>query len=120
MKANIEKLSRATVQSSEFYKIRAKILGRKADYPIAVINEQGKELVKQKEILKEHETYFEKLLTNREPDDKYKNHVRSVEKLFNKIIQSQKGQKRSYDAPFEMQELERGLKKPENKEIPRD
>ena len=118
MKANIEKLSRAAVQSSEFYKIRAKILGRKADYPIAVINEQGKELVKQKEILKEHETYFEKLLTNREPDDKYKNHVRSVEKLFNKIIQSQKGQKRSYNAPFEMQELEKVLTSLKTKKSP--
>ena len=108
MKANIEKLNRTAVQSSEFYKIRAKILGRKADCPTAVINEQGKELIEQKEILEEHETYFEKLLTNQEPDDKYKNHVRSVEKLFSKVIQSQKER---YDAPFEMWELEKVLKR---------
>ena len=118
MKANIEKLSGIVVQSSDFYKIRAKILGRKADCPTAVINEQGKELVEQKEILEEHETYFEKLLTNREPDDKYKNHVKSVEKLFSKVIQSQKGQRRKYDAPFEMWELEKVLKSLKVKKSP--
>eukprot|EP00112_Aurelia_sp_Birch-Aquarium-sp1_P010199 Seg2189.11 transcript_id=Seg2189.11/GoldUCD/mRNA.D3Y31 product="hypothetical protein" protein_id=Seg2189.11/GoldUCD/D3Y31 len=116
MKANIEKLNRTTVQSSEFYKIRAKILGKKADCPTAVINEQGKELVEPKEILEKHEIYFEKLLTNREPDDKYKNHVRSVEKLFYKVIQSQKGQ--NNDAPFEMWELEKVLKSLKVKKSP--
>ena len=59
-----------------------------------------------------------KLLTNREPDDKYKNNVKSVEKLFSKVIQSQKGQKRKYDAPFEMWELEKVLKSLKVKKSP--
>ena len=46
------------------------------------------------------------------------NHLKSVEKLFSKVIQSQKGQKRKYDAPFEMWELEKVLKSLKVKKSP--
>ena len=58
LEKNIDQVKRTKVNSTEFYNIRANILGKKHEYPTSLINDQGEELTDVGEILKEHEEYF--------------------------------------------------------------
>lgn len=74
LEKNIDQVKKVKVNSTEFYNLRTKLLGKKHEYPTSLINEEGIELTDVGEILKEHENYFKKLLTNREPEKQYRRH----------------------------------------------
>ena len=86
--------------------MRASILGYKSEYPTAILNVNGKEISDTNEIIKEHENYFKKLLTNREPMEKFQQQTKNIKNLFSKLLKKQSKLYYHTDAPFKMWEME--------------
>ena len=114
----LEKLKNFSVNSTEFFKLRNKILGYKPTIASSVMTEEGKECVDSASIMKECQKYFSTLLTNRIPSKKCRGFHKTIEKTFEKLISIQ-GQKRyATDCPFSLGELEKAIKSFKKKKSP--
>ena len=114
----MDEIKKFKVNSAEFYKVRADILGKKAEYPTSILNENGKELTDTIESLKEHECYFKKLLSSRKPENKYKKHVRLKTILLKNIVRRQGDSRSPENAPFMKWELQNVLNSLKTKKCP--
>ena len=86
----IRKIKQFNVNSSEFFKLRQNILGNpKTDVRTSIIDDNGKEITNANDIVKEHKNYFRHLLTNRNPGENYKQHIKIIKRLFTLITNRQ-------------------------------
>ena len=74
------------------------------------MNKEGREFVDNDSIMKECQKYFSKLLTNRIPNKKYRTFHKTMGKIFEKVISTQKQKSYTTDSPFSIYELEKAIK----------